>query len=131
MNCGSCCLNVQRQHSDLLAHPCQRQTGSNERDIGNDTMNVMYVTDKKPDPRRCDRSLVTINDDICAIAKGYERMLEMKLLRNGGKLCNRSVSAYIIQELFVGGFIRVPCVFNHITKKPDLKKRNRVFTRNT
>jgi len=147
-------------------------------DIGNGTMNVMYVNDKKPDPRRCytekfgthqcmiqicenlmhvhhteppeatitrvlrfgtadideaylkticdtareyvdgifrrlrehgydsklmklyivggggclirnfcsfDESRVTINDDICATAKGYERMLEMKLLRSGGK----------------------------------------------
>lgn len=148
-------------------------------DIGNGTMNVMYVNDKKPDPRRCytekfgthqcmlqirenlmhihhteppettvtrvlrfgtadideaylktiadtareyvdgiflrlrehgydpklmklyivggggclirnfgsfDEGRVTINDDICATAKGYERMLEMKLLRSGGKL---------------------------------------------
>ena len=148
-------------------------------DIGNGTMNVMYVNDKKPDPRRCytekfgthqcmlqirenlmrihhtespetavtrvlrfgttdideaylktitdtareyvdciflrlrehgydpklmklyivggggclihnfgsfDESRVTINDDICATAKGYERMLEMKLVRSGGKL---------------------------------------------
>lgn len=148
-------------------------------DIGNGTMNVMYVNDKKPDPRKCytekfgthqcmleikeqlmrvhhteppettitrvlrfgtadidegylktirdtateyvnsifrrlrehgydpklmklyivggggclirnfgcfDESRVTINDDICATAKGYERMLEMKLLRSGGKL---------------------------------------------
>ncbi|HZJ77989.1 MAG TPA: ParM/StbA family protein [Clostridia bacterium] len=31
-------------------------------------------------------SRVTINDDICATAKGYERMLEMKLLRSGGKV---------------------------------------------
>jgi len=148
-------------------------------DIGNGTMNVMYVNDKKPDPRRCytekfgthqcmllirenlmrihhteppettvtrvlrfgtadideayhktitdtareyvdgiflrlrehgydpklmklyivggggclirnfgsfDERRVTINDDICATAKGYERMLEMKLFRSGGKL---------------------------------------------
>lgn len=33
-----------------------------------------------------DESRVTINGDICATAKGYERMLEMKLLKNGGKL---------------------------------------------
>lgn len=31
-----------------------------------------------------DESRVTINDDICATAKGYERMAEMKLLRGGG-----------------------------------------------
>ncbi len=31
-----------------------------------------------------DESRVTIDDDICATAKGYERMLEMKLLRSGG-----------------------------------------------
>lgn len=148
-------------------------------DIGNGTMNVMYVNDKKPDPRRCytekfgtqecmltikeqlmrihhteppealitrvlrfgtadidegyletirntaseyvdeifrklrehgydpklmrlyvvggggclirnfgsfDESRVTTNDDICATAKGYERMLEMKLIRSGGKV---------------------------------------------
>ncbi len=33
-----------------------------------------------------DESRVTINDDICATAKGYERMLEMKLIRSGGKV---------------------------------------------
>ena len=148
-------------------------------DIGNGTMNVMFVNDKKPDPRRCytekfgthqcmleikeqlmriyhteppeatitrvlrfgtadidesylktiwdtateyvgdifrklrehgydpklmrlyvvggggclirnfgsfDENRVTINEDICATAKGYERMLEMKLLRSGGKV---------------------------------------------
>ena len=33
-----------------------------------------------------DESRVTINDDICATAKGYERMLEMKLLRSGGQV---------------------------------------------
>ncbi len=33
-----------------------------------------------------DNSRVTINDDICATAKGYERMLEMKLIRNGGSI---------------------------------------------
>ena len=33
-----------------------------------------------------DKSRVTINDDICATAKGYERMLEVKLLRNGAKV---------------------------------------------
>jgi len=33
-----------------------------------------------------DGSRVTINDDICATAKGYERMLEMKLIRNGGSI---------------------------------------------
>lgn len=33
-----------------------------------------------------DKSRVTINDDICATAKGYERMLEMKLLRSGAKV---------------------------------------------
>lgn len=32
-----------------------------------------------------DENRVTINDDICATAKGYERMLEMKLIRSGGK----------------------------------------------
>lgn len=146
-------------------------------DIGNGTMNIMFVNDKKPDPRRCftekfgthqcmlqirehlmrihhaeppekmitrvlrfgtadidgdylktitdtvreyvsgifrrlrehgydpklmklyivggggclirnfgehDGNRVTINDDICATAKGYERMLEMKLMRSGG-----------------------------------------------
>lgn len=30
-----------------------------------------------------DESRVTVNEDICATAKGYERMLEMKLLRGG------------------------------------------------
>ncbi len=29
---------------------------------------------------------ITVNDDICATAKGYERMLEMKLIKNGGAL---------------------------------------------
>ena len=33
-----------------------------------------------------DEHRVTINDDICATAKGYERMLEMKLIRNGGSV---------------------------------------------
>jgi plasmid segregation protein ParM len=33
-----------------------------------------------------DNNRVTINDDICATAKGYERMLEMKLIRNGGSI---------------------------------------------
>lgn len=33
-----------------------------------------------------DEERITINDDICATAKGYERMLEMKLLRSGGKV---------------------------------------------
>ena len=33
-----------------------------------------------------DKSRVIINDDICATAKGYERMLEMKLIRNGKKI---------------------------------------------
>ena len=33
-----------------------------------------------------DESRVTINDDICATEKGYERMLEMKLLRSGGQV---------------------------------------------
>ncbi len=33
-----------------------------------------------------DESRVTINSDICATAKGYERMLEMKLLKSGGQL---------------------------------------------
>jgi plasmid segregation protein ParM len=33
-----------------------------------------------------DESRVTINDDICANAKGYERMLEMKLIRGGGSV---------------------------------------------
>ncbi len=33
-----------------------------------------------------DERRVTINDDICATAKGYERMLEMKLLRGGGQV---------------------------------------------
>ena len=37
-----------------------------------------------------DKSRVTINDDICATAKGYERMLEMKLLRNGAKVWKSS-----------------------------------------
>ena len=32
-----------------------------------------------------DESRVTVNDDICATAKGYERMLEMQLLRGGGR----------------------------------------------
>ena len=31
-----------------------------------------------------DESRITVNDDICATAKGYERMLEMKLIKNGG-----------------------------------------------
>ena len=31
-----------------------------------------------------DESRVTVNDDICATAKGYERMLEMKLIKSGG-----------------------------------------------
>ena len=29
---------------------------------------------------------ITVNDDICATAKGYERMLEMKLIKSGGTL---------------------------------------------
>lgn len=29
---------------------------------------------------------ITVNDNICATAKGYERMLEMKLIKNGGAL---------------------------------------------
>lgn len=33
-----------------------------------------------------DESRITVNDDICATAKGYERMLEMKLIKNGGAL---------------------------------------------
>ena len=33
-----------------------------------------------------DESRVTVNDDICATAKGYERMLEMQLLRGGGRV---------------------------------------------
>ena len=33
-----------------------------------------------------DESRVTVNDDICATAKGYERMLEMQLLRGGGSV---------------------------------------------
>ena len=33
-----------------------------------------------------DESRVIINDDICTTAKGYERMLEMKLFRIGGKV---------------------------------------------
>lgn len=33
-----------------------------------------------------DERRVTIHGDICATAKGYERMLEMKLLKSGGKL---------------------------------------------
>lgn len=33
-----------------------------------------------------DSGRVFINDDICATAKGYERMLEMKLIRHNGKL---------------------------------------------
>ena len=33
-----------------------------------------------------DESRVTINADICSTAKGYERMLKMKLLRSGGKV---------------------------------------------
>lgn len=33
-----------------------------------------------------DESRVTINDDICATAKGYERMAELKQLRSGGKV---------------------------------------------
>ena len=33
-----------------------------------------------------DKSRVVINDDICATAKGYERMLEMKLIRSGGSV---------------------------------------------
>lgn len=33
-----------------------------------------------------DNTRVTINGDICATAKGYERMLEMKLLKSGGKV---------------------------------------------
>lgn len=33
-----------------------------------------------------DESRVVINDDICATAKGYERMAELKLLRSGGKV---------------------------------------------
>lgn len=35
---------------------------------------------------RYDESRVTIDGDICATAKGYERMLELKLLRGGGKI---------------------------------------------
>lgn len=33
-----------------------------------------------------DKNRVTINDDICATAKGYERMAELKLLRSGVKV---------------------------------------------
>ena len=33
-----------------------------------------------------DEGRITVNDDICATAKGYERMLEMKLIKNGGAL---------------------------------------------
>lgn len=33
-----------------------------------------------------DVSRITVNDNICATAKGYERMLEMKLIKNGGAL---------------------------------------------
>ena len=33
-----------------------------------------------------DKSRITVNDDICATAKGYERMLEMKLIKSGGTL---------------------------------------------
>ena len=33
-----------------------------------------------------DENRVTVNDDICATAKGYERMLEMQLLRGGGRV---------------------------------------------
>ena len=33
-----------------------------------------------------DESRVIVNDDICATAKGYERMLEMQLLRGGGRV---------------------------------------------
>ena len=33
-----------------------------------------------------DENRITVNDDICATAKGYERMLEMKLIKNGGAL---------------------------------------------
>ena len=33
-----------------------------------------------------DENRVTVNDDICATAKGYERMLEMKLIKSGGTL---------------------------------------------
>ena len=33
-----------------------------------------------------DPSRVFINEDICATAKGYERMLEMQLLRSGTRL---------------------------------------------
>ena len=33
-----------------------------------------------------DESRVTVNDDICATAKGYERMLEMQLFRGGGRV---------------------------------------------
>ena len=32
-----------------------------------------------------DEKRVTINDDICATAKGYERMAEMSLGRGGGQ----------------------------------------------
>ena len=33
-----------------------------------------------------DEGRITVNDDICATAKGYERMLEMKLIKSGGAL---------------------------------------------
>lgn len=33
-----------------------------------------------------DESLITVNADICATAKSYEQMLEMKLIKNGGAL---------------------------------------------
>ena len=33
-----------------------------------------------------DVSRITVNDNICATAKGYERMLEMKLIKSGGAL---------------------------------------------
>ena len=80
-------------------------------DIGNGTMNIMFVTDKKPDAQRiytekfgthqCTLQIrenimrkyhteipeqIINSEDICATAKGYERMLEMKLIRGGGKL---------------------------------------------
>ncbi len=56
-------------------------------DIGNGTMNVVgggsCLVKNFGD---YDENRTTFNDDICATAKGYERMTELKLLRSGGNV---------------------------------------------
>ena len=47
---------------------------------------LMLMAEEEGDDSLDDESRVTVNDDICATAKGYERMLEMQLLRGGGRV---------------------------------------------